>query len=90
MLDGVAAGLKSDPDMRVELAGHTDSKGSDAYNKKLSQSRADSVKAYLVSQGVPATRLVAKGYGEVAPVASNDTDDGRAQTRRVEFRVLSK
>jgi len=90
VLDGVAAGLKSDPDMRVELAGHTDSKGSDAYNKKLSQSRADSVKAYLVSQGVASTRLVAKGYGEVAPVASNDTDDGRAQNRRVEFRVLSK
>jgi OOP family OmpA-OmpF porin len=90
VLNDVATGLKSDPNMKVEIAGHTDSKGSDAYNQKLSQNRANSVKAYLVSQGVPATRLVAKGYGEKSPVATNDTDEGRAQNRRVEFRVLAK
>jgi len=90
VLNDVATGLKSDPNMTVELAGHTDSKGSDAYNKKLSQSRANSVKAYLVSQGVPSSRLVAKGYGEAKPVATNETEDGRAQNRRVEFRVLAK
>ncbi|MDB5972699.1 MAG: OmpA-OmpF porin, family [Hydrocarboniphaga sp.] len=90
VLDSVAVGLKSDPQMKVELAGHTDSKGSDAYNLKLSQSRANSVKAYLVTQGIPASRLTAKGYGESKPVASNDTDEGRAQNRRVEFRVLAK
>ena len=90
VLDGVASGLKSDPQMKVELAGHTDSKGSDAYNKSLSQKRADSVKAYLVTQGIPASRLTAKGYGESKPVATNETDEGRAQNRRVEFRVLAK
>ncbi|WP_428310762.1 OmpA family protein [Hydrocarboniphaga sp.] len=90
VLDGVATGLKSDPNMKVELAGHTDSKGSDAYNLKLSQNRANSVKAYLVTQGIPASRLTAKGYGETKPVATNDTDEGRAQNRRVEFRVLAK
>ena len=90
VLDGVAQGLKSDPNMKVELAGHTDSKGSDAYNKRLSQNRANSVKAYLVSQGVPSTRLTAKGYGESSPVADNTTETGRAQNRRVEFRVLAK
>ena len=90
VLSEVATGLKSDPNMKVEIAGHTDSKGSDAYNQKLSQNRANSVKAYLVSQGVPTTRLVAKGYGEKSPVATNETDEGRAQNRRVEFRVLAK
>jgi OOP family OmpA-OmpF porin len=90
VLIGIAQGLKSDPDMIVELAGHTDSKGTNAYNKKLSQRRADSVKAFLVTQGVESRRLSAKGYGEESPVATNDTDEGRAQNRRVEFKVIAK
>ena len=90
VLSSVAQGLKSDPNMKVEIAGHTDGKGSSAYNKRLSQQRADSVKAYLVTQGVPSTRLVSKGYGKESPVATNDTEEGRAQNRRVEFRVLAK
>jgi OOP family OmpA-OmpF porin len=90
VLNGVAQGLKSDPNMKVELAGHTDAKGSAPYNLKLSQNRANSVKAYLITQGVAANRLTAKGYGKTKPVATNDTEEGRAQNRRVEFRVLAK
>lgn len=90
VLNDVAKGLVSQKDLRVEIAGHTDSKGSNAYNQKLSQSRAASVKSYLISQGVAPGQLVSKGYGEVQPVATNDTDEGRAQNRRVEFRVLSQ
>lgn len=90
VLAEIAVGLKSQPDMKVELSGHTDSVGSDAYNKNLSQRRANSVKNFLVSQGVPASRLTAIGYGEAKPVADNTTDEGRAQNRRVEFRVISK
>lgn len=90
VLNDVAKGLVSQKDLKVEIAGHTDSKGSDAYNKKLSDRRAAAVKAYLVSQGVGASQLVSKGYGEAQPVATNDTDAGRAQNRRVEFRVLSQ
>ncbi len=90
VLNDVSKGLVSQKDLRVEIAGHTDSKGSDAYNLKLSNSRAASVKSYLISQGVSPSQLVSKGYGEAQPVATNDTDEGRAQNRRVEFRVLSQ
>lgn len=89
-LTQVANGLTSQPDMIVEIAGHTDSVGSNSYNQKLSQQRAESVRTFLVSQGVPPTQLKAKGYGETKPVASNKTPEGRAQNRRVEFVVLSK
>jgi OOP family OmpA-OmpF porin len=74
----------------VEVAGHTDSVGSEEYNMGLSDRRANSVKDYLISQGITATRLTARGYGESQPVASNDTDAGRAQNRRVELIVLSR
>ena len=90
VLNDVAKGLVSQKDLRVEIAGHTDSKGSDAYNLNLSNGRAASVKSYLISQGVAPSQLVSKGYGEGQPVATNDTDAGRAQNRRVEFRVLSQ
>ncbi len=86
-LDEVAAALKAQPGLSVEIQGHTDSRGSAPYNLKLSQRRADAVKAYLVSQGVTATALSAKGYGKTQPIASNDTDTGRAQNRRVAFEV---
>jgi outer membrane protein OmpA-like peptidoglycan-associated protein len=87
-LDAVASSLLAWSEVRVEIAGHTDSKGSDAYNLGLSQRRAASVRDYLVGKGVEASRLVAKGYGETEPVADNKTDEGRAQNRRVELRRL--
>jgi len=78
------------PNLKIEVAGHTDNKGSDDYNKRLSQQRADAVKAYLVSQKVSATKVIAKGYGESQPVATNDTDEGRQLNRRVEVVILQK
>ncbi|MGQ0698496.1 MAG: OmpA family protein [Panacagrimonas sp.] len=90
VLTEVARGLVSQADLKVEISGHTDSKGSNAYNQKLSDRRASSVKAYLISQSVAPGQLVSKGYGEIKPIAGNDTDTGRAQNRRVEFRVLTQ
>lgn len=89
ILDGSVETLKRYPDMKVEVAGHTDSKGSDAYNDKLSQRRAESVLAYFASKGVPAGQASAMGYGEKEPIASNDTDEGREENRRVELRILN-
>lgn len=87
-LDRVVRSLQGQPTQRVEIAGHTDSTGSASYNQNLSQERAASVRSYLVSAGIESFRLVARGYGETQPVASNETDYGRARNRRVEFRVL--
>lgn len=89
VLDDVAADLKKYPRLRVELQGHTDSSGADAYNMQLSERRAASVREYLISQGVSASQLVARGYGETQPVADNKTNEGRAQNRRVEMAVLN-
>lgn len=89
VLDDVAASLSNYPDLRVELAGYTDSSGADDYNFNLSQRRADSVRAYLISKGVDAANLVARGYGEADPVANNGTADGRAENRRVMMRILN-
>jgi len=72
----------------VIAIGHTDSIGSDAYNQKLSVRRAESVKAYLVSKGIPANRIYTEGKGEKQPVASNKTKDGRAKNRRVEIEII--
>jgi outer membrane protein OmpA-like peptidoglycan-associated protein len=72
----------------IQVAGHTDSVGSHAYNMKLSQERADSVASYLASRGVPANRMVTVGAGPDYPIASNDTDAGRAQNRRVEITIV--
>ena len=87
----IAAGrLQQHERVVVEVAGHTDSKGSDQYNQGLSERRAKAVKDYLNSKGVKANRLSAKGYGESQPVASNDTDEGRAENRRVELIILDR
>ena len=84
ILDGVSATLSANPDIRVMVAGHTDSDGEDAYNKDLSQRRAQAVVDVLVNQyGIDAARLQPKGYGESQPAARNDTEEGRAQNRRV-------
>ncbi len=79
--------LQRNKDLSVEIAGHTDSIGSAAYNKGLSQRRAESVREYMISKGVSRTRLQANGYGEEQPVSDNGTDAGRALNRRVEMRV---
>lgn len=88
LLDQVTEALASRPDIKVEIDGHTDSKGTDFYNLKLSQSRANSVKGYLVGRGIAADRLSAKGFGEGLPIADNANDEGREQNRRVELKVL--
>ena len=72
---------------RVRIEGHADATGPDAYNQGLSERRANSVRSYLVSQGVEASGLTAVGYGESRPIASNDTREGRALNRRVELQV---
>lgn len=89
-LDEIARGLKGQPTMQVTLEGHTDAKGSDAYNLRLSRERANAVRDYLISQGVEAARLRAEGHGETRPVADNTTEEGRAQNRRVEFKVMKE
>lgn len=87
-LDVVADSLLKNPDAKLEVGGHTDNKGSAAYNKKLSAARAKSVMDYLVLKGVPAARLTAKGYGLEKPIADNKTADGRALNRRVELQKI--
>lgn len=84
-LDADVAALKERGDVKVEVAGHTDSRGSDEYNVNLSQRRAEAVRNYLISKGIAADRLTAKGYGESQPVADNATDEGRFKNRRVEL-----
>ena len=84
-LDQMAATLKEWGNVKVEVAGHTDARASDDYNMKLSERRANAVRDYLVSKGVAADRLTAKGYGESQPVADNETEEGRYKNRRVEL-----
>ncbi len=81
--------LNSNPQMKIEISGHTDNSGSDSHNKELSANRATSVKAYLEKQGVAPLRLIAKGFGSSKPSASNDTEEGRAKNRRIEIRILN-
>lgn len=88
-LDKLAQVLKNNMDTNINIYGHTDSKGTDAYNLSLSERRAAAVKNYLVSQGVSASRMFTMGVGEKEPVASNDTDAGRAENRRVEFAITA-
>jgi outer membrane protein OmpA-like peptidoglycan-associated protein len=88
LLDEVVTVLKDMPDIRMAVHGHTDNRGSAAYNRELSQRRAQAVVKYLTDKGIPVERLDAKGFGPDRPVATNDTAEGRAQNRRVEFKVL--
>ena len=89
-LERIISFMKDYPTLKIEVSGHTDNVGADAFNQKLSESRAKAVIDYLISKGVDATRLEYKGYGMQKPVAPNDTEEGRAQNRRVEFKILSK
>ena len=86
-LADTVATLKSHPDIKVVCNGYTDSVGSQAYNLKLGQRRADSVKSYLESQGIDSSRIRTDSFGKENPVASNDTAEGRAENRRVEIVV---
>ena len=91
LLDQVAKILKDHPELtKIEVQGHTDSQGPGLYNKQLSQRRADAVKEALVSRNVDAGRLTSKGFGEDVPIASNDTEEGRAQNRRVQFKIVAR
>ena len=87
VLNSAARIIKQSPALRIEVAGHTDGVGSDAYNLKLSQGRAQSVVTYLVSQGVAAEQLKPAGYGLRQPKTTNKTAEGRAVNRRTEFRI---
>jgi OOP family OmpA-OmpF porin len=91
-LDAAGAVLLKWPQLRIEIGGHTDSRGSAVRNQRLSQARADSVRAYLVRKfaALPAEQLTTKGYGKSRPVASNADSLGQAKNRRVEFVVLNK
>lgn len=88
ILDGVAKTLTANPDVKVEVAGHTDSDAADDYNLKLSQARAQTVVAYLTAHGVQSDHLTAKGYGESQPLVANDSPANKAINRRVELRRL--
>lgn len=91
LLDEVARAINDHPRITlIQVEGHTDSDGTDTYNLKLSQSRAESVVEYLVRAGVDSARLTAKGFGESLPIDTNDTLKGKAKNRRVEFTILQQ
>jgi OmpA-OmpF porin, OOP family len=87
VLDTVVEIMKRYPDMQVELAGHTDNVGSDSYNQKLSEQRAEAVRQYLINAGIASGNMTAAGYGEKEPIATNDTEEGRELNRRTELRI---
>ena len=86
-LDEVVKLLNADVNLKLSIEGHTDNKGEEAFNQKMSESRAASVKAYLISKGIEEDRISSKGFGESQPVADNSTEAGRAKNRRVEMKV---
>ena len=87
-LQEVVAHLRKNPDLTVEVSAHTDSQSTALGNMAVTQARADVVRNYLLSQGVNATQVKAQGYGSARPLASNDTEEGRAQNRRIEITVF--
>lgn len=87
-LDKIAASLNKYPESLVDVYGHTDAVGSNEYNQTLSENRARTVASYLTVQGVSSARIRSQGFGETMPVASNDTEEGRARNRRVEIKIV--
>ncbi|MGL6269941.1 MAG: OmpA family protein, partial [Chitinophagaceae bacterium] len=87
-LDRVVKLLNDNPTIEIDMGAHTDNKGSDDYNMKLSSSRAKSVMDYILSKGIAENRIQSHGYGETKPVADNDTDENRQLNRRVEFTII--
>lgn len=88
-LNKLVAALNKYPNTNIEIQGHTDSRGTDEYNMGLSVRRANAVRDYLESQGIAANRMTTKGFGESAPAYTNDTPEGMAQNRRVEFLITA-
>ena len=88
-LDSVATVLNTYPDSTIVVSGHTDTTGTDAINNPLSLNRASSVASYLESQGISTSRITSRGYGSKQPIASNATEAGRAQNRRVEIAIIA-
>ena len=87
ILDAAVETMKNNPEYNLNIAGHTDAAGNADYNQRLSEKRANSVAKYLAEKGIEASRLTTIGYGETQPVADNETAEGRAKNRRVEFFV---
>jgi outer membrane protein OmpA-like peptidoglycan-associated protein len=91
LLDEVAGIIKDHPDIKkVRVEGHTDNVGGKSFNQRLSQQRAQAVREYLISQGVEPRRLLAQGYGMDKPIDTNDSEEGRAKNRRVEFNIVER
>ena len=90
VLDAIIAVLNSHPTMVIRVEGHTDNRGRDEANLRLSQQRADSVRRYLLNGGIAPDRLTAEGFGEIRPIEDNATQAGRAANRRVEFHIVHK
>lgn len=88
-LDKLVKVMNTYPDTNIEVQGHTDSKGTEAYNQTLSEKRAKTVTDYLASNGIASARMTIKGFGETAPKYDNETEEGRAQNRRVEFLITA-
>ena len=89
-LDKLVQLLNDNPSVKMQIGGHTDNVGKPADNLMLSNNRAKSVVTYLISKGIPAARLSAKGFGETQPVADNKTEEGKALNRRTEMKVISQ
>jgi OOP family OmpA-OmpF porin len=91
LLNDVAQVMKEHPEVaKIRIEGHTDSDGTNKYNKDLSNRRAKAVMEYILKAGVDESRMVSEGFGEDRPIASNDTDEGKAQNRRVEFNIIER
>ncbi len=90
LLNEVASVLSDNPTIKIRIEGHTDSRGSESYNQKLSEERAASVRQYLIGRGIDASRMIAKGFGESRPIEDNATKAGRAANRRVEIHITER
>jgi len=87
-LERLSKMLKDNPELKIEIAGHTDDQGNASANQLLSENRAKSVMEFLIRNGIESSRLTHHGYGQNSPIASNDTEDGRQQNRRTEFKII--
>jgi outer membrane protein OmpA-like peptidoglycan-associated protein len=88
-LDKLVKFLLANSKLKIEIGGHTDNEGSDAYNLQLSAERAKSVSDYLIAHGIDVSRLNSRGYGETVPLSPNDSVEGRANNRRTEFKIIN-
>jgi OmpA-OmpF porin, OOP family len=87
ILDRLVVFMNANRDKKANLAGHTDSVGTEAYNQRLSERRVNSIRDYVVKKGVDSARISGQGFGESKPIAENKTKEGRAKNRRVEIKV---